>query len=240
MPDDQAAHDFSPNVFPKAPPAPVDKIAAALAKAQAAITSPPRNREVVVKTKTGSTYKFKYATLDSIIEHVRKPLTDNGLWFIQTLENGGQKYRLVTKLVHASGQSFASETPLLMQGQGNQDFGSALTYMRRYALCAMLGIAADEDDDANAADGNTVEKSAERKPRKAAPKAEAEQHPLRATAERIKAGIDAHTDLEELNAFIVQEAEGLNDIEAQKPETHSFLVDRIKAKRGALAQGRAA
>lgn len=238
--DDQAAHDFNPSAFKTEPP-PMDKIATALAKAQAAITSPPRNREVeVVSKRTGGRYKFKYATLDHIIEHVRAPLTKNGLWFIQRLENGGGKYRLVTQLVHESGQSFASETPLLVEDQGNQSFGSALTYMRRYALCAMLGIAADEDDDANAADGNTVEKSAERKPRKAAPKAEPEQHPLRAAAERIKAGIDAHTDLEALNAFIVQEAEALNDIEHQKPETHKFLMDRIKAKRGTLVQGRAA
>ena len=139
----------------------VGKIAAALAKAQATITSPPRNREVQVFSKrTNSKYKFKYATLDSIIDHVRKPLTENGMWFAQVLEGDGQgKYRLVTRLLHESGEQIESRTPLLVDGASNQEFGSALTYMRRYALTAMLGIAADEDDDANAADGNTVEKS---------------------------------------------------------------------------------
>lgn len=133
-----------------------DQIATALCKAQQAITNPPRNREVAVKTKTGGTYKFRYATLDAIIDHVRQPLTENGLWFTQTLANGDGKYKLVTTLLHASGQTLSSETPLLVQGAGNQEFGSALTYMRRYALTAMLGIAADEDDDGNHSDGNTV------------------------------------------------------------------------------------
>ena len=132
----------------------IDQLATALAKAQAVITNPARNREVEVRTKTGGSYKFRYATLDAIIDAIRKPLTDNGLWFTQTLENGDGKYRLVTTLLHSSGQSLRSETPLLLQDAGNQAFGSALTYMRRYALTAMLGVAADEDDDGNAADGN--------------------------------------------------------------------------------------
>lgn len=140
-----------------------DALAVALAKAQAAMTTVTRDREVEVRTKTGGTYKFKYATLDAIIEHVRKPLSDNGMWFTQTLENGDGKYKLITTLLHSSGQSLRSETPLLVENAGNQAFGSALTYMRRYALSAMLGIAADDDDDANSADGNTITSSKDRK-----------------------------------------------------------------------------
>lgn len=135
----------------------IDKLAAALAKAQAAITCPDRNREVTVKTKTGGSYEFRYSTLDHIIEHVRKPLTDNGLWFSQILEGDeAGKYRLVTRLMHESGQFMESRTPLLVASADNQQFGSALTYMRRYSLAAMLGLAADEDDDGNTADGNTM------------------------------------------------------------------------------------
>ena len=139
----------------------IDKLAAALAKAQSGLTSPEKNREVSVNgtTKSGKafTYTFKYTTLDRIIEHVRGPLTANGIWFTQTLEAAdGGRYKLVTTLMHDSGQSIRSETPLLVGEGGNQAFGSALTYMRRYALTAMLGIAADEDDDANRADGNTI------------------------------------------------------------------------------------
>ncbi len=134
---------------------------AALAKAQSVMTSPARNREVKVRTKSGGTYSFRYATLDHIIEAIRKPLTENGLWFTQVLESDeGGKYRLITRLLHESGESIESRTPLLVENTGSQAFGSALTYMRRYALTALLGIAADEDDDANTADGHTVERSA--------------------------------------------------------------------------------
>ena len=133
---------------------------AALAKAQSVISSPPRNREVKVRTKSGGTYSFRYATLDHIIEAIRKPLTENGLWFTQVLESDeGGKYRLITRLLHESGESIESRTPLLVENTGSQGFGSALTYMRRYALTALLGIAADEDDDANATEGHTVERS---------------------------------------------------------------------------------
>ena len=148
-----------PPLQPPAVGAPIDKIAAALAKAQSCLSNPERNREVTVisKKNPGVRYTFKYATLDRIIDHVRKPLTDNGLWFTQTLETAdGGKYKLVTTLLHESGQFIRSETPLLVEESSNQAFGSALTYMRRYALTAMLGIAADEDDDTNRADGNTI------------------------------------------------------------------------------------
>lgn len=141
----------------------IAQIAAALSVAQSEITSPPRNREVTVKTQKGGAYKFRYATLDTIIDHVREPLTKNGLWFVQTLANGDGKYCLETSLIHSSGEWLRSETPLLVNENGSQAFGSALTYMKRYALCAMLGVAADEDDDGNAADGN--EATAQERPK---------------------------------------------------------------------------
>lgn len=155
----------------------IDKLAEALAKAQGTMSQPKRNKEVKVKTSGGDGYSFKYATLDAIIEAVKEPLATNGLAFLQILANGDGKYRLVTKLVHSSGQWIASETPILATTGKNQEFGSALTFMKRYALAAMLGVAADEDDDANAADGNTVESSKERAPAMKAKLAEATKPP---------------------------------------------------------------
>ena len=60
----------------------------ALAKAQAVITAPERNRTVNVTPRDQSklSYSFKYATLDHIIQIIRKPLTDNGLWFTQIMK----------------------------------------------------------------------------------------------------------------------------------------------------------
>ena len=141
----------------------INDLAAALARAQGSITNPERNRTVKVKGTSAKGhdfhYDFKYATLDAIINAVKSPLADNALAYTQilTLDQRG-KYVLVTRLIHSSGQWLESVTPLLgIDDARNQEFGSALTYMRRYALTALLGIAADEDDDANAADGNQAE-----------------------------------------------------------------------------------
>src|SRR5882762_6464190 len=129
----------------------------ALSKAQAKITAPERNRSVKVETRAGGTYSFKYATLDHIIEKIRGPLTENGLWFTQIMKDDQGTYILDTRLLHSSGQWIACQMPLIWDGNGgNQQFGSALTFMRRYALTSLLGIAAEEDDDANAADGNQM------------------------------------------------------------------------------------
>lgn len=148
----------------------IGKLAEALAKAQAVIENPAKNREVEVRMKTGGSYKFSYTTLDEILRTVRDPLTSNGLWFVQGLAlSDDGKYRLMTRLLHSSGEWIESETPLFVGEQSNQAFGSAVTYAKRYALSAMLGIAADEDDDANSADGHGVTGKAD-KPGKETPK----------------------------------------------------------------------
>jgi len=124
-------------------------LAAALAKAQAAFPAIARDKEVTVQMKTGGTYKFKYAPLDTILASVRGPLAANGLAIAQMLDEG----ELVTMLLHADGARLIGRTPI-PPTDGIQAFGSAITYLRRYSLTALLGIAAEEDDDGNRGDGN--------------------------------------------------------------------------------------
>jgi hypothetical protein len=83
--------------------------------------------------------------------------------------NGGPSIR--TMLMHASGEWIGSEVALPSVPARVQELGSLVTYMRRYALAAILGIAPDDDDDGNAADGNgvkTVAETPKRAPAKAA------------------------------------------------------------------------
>ena len=117
----------------------IDELAGALAKAQGMM-------ENAVMNRTNPHFKSRYADLAAIINAARKALSANGLAFVQTISDGV----LHTRLLHTSGQWIASEHPLPMSGKP-QEIGSALTYARRYSLSALLGIAADEDDDANAA-----------------------------------------------------------------------------------------
>ena len=134
----------------------IAQIAAALVRAQAALDSPPRNREVLVRTKTGGTYTFRYATLDKIMETIRAALGGNGLCVLQPIVSTQRGPVLVTRLLHESGQWMECEIPLPTLGDSLQDFGSAVSYVRRYAVSAMLNITADEDDDGNTAAGNHV------------------------------------------------------------------------------------
>lgn len=127
-------------------------LAAALSKAQGEFPSIPRDKQVTVTSqRTGKSYSFKYAPLDSILNAVRKPLADNGLAISQLLDSGN----LVTTLLHKDGGSLSGRLPL-PDVEGIQEFGSAVTYLRRYSIQAILGIAAEEDDDGNHAAGNTA------------------------------------------------------------------------------------
>ena len=128
-------------------------LAGALAKAQAAFPPIPRDVKVEVTTRTGGKYSFNYAPLESILSAVREPLSSNALAIAQLLDGPD----LVTVLLHESGATLTARTPLPHQdGDTVQQYGSAVTYVRRYALQAMLGIASEDDDDGNAAAGNTV------------------------------------------------------------------------------------
>lgn len=108
------------------------------------------DREVSVKTKSGATYKFKYATIKHIMDKIRPLLTKYKLSFCQSLEADGS---VVTILMHDSGEFITST--LLIKGEATpQGIGSAITYAKRYSITSMLGIIADDDDDANMASGN--------------------------------------------------------------------------------------
>lgn len=96
-------------------------------------------------------FKSKYADLASVIDAVKKPLSDNGLAVIQTTEfTEDGKMHLITLLSHISGEWINGRFPINPIKSDPQGIGSAMTYARRYAYLAITGIAS-EDDDGNAA-----------------------------------------------------------------------------------------
>ena len=117
----------------------------------------------VKKDATNPFYKSKYATLDTIWETIRKPLSENGLSIAQTMNFVNDKSILETTLYHTSGE-WISGTQLVNPVKDDpQSLGSAISYARRYSLSAILGIVTDEDDDANIA--TKPEAKAEPKPK---------------------------------------------------------------------------
>src|SRR6266478_9985217 len=158
-------------LYPPSRSAEVDKLVAALAKAQGAFPEIERNRTVRIKPKAGGQeYEFKYATLSAIIDAIRKPLSENGLAYTQIISHDAETgFYVLTTTLYCGNQFLSSKTPIIIEGQTNQQFGSALTYMKRYALGALLGIAAEEDDDANIADGNEIRGVMDKAPKVPAP-----------------------------------------------------------------------
>jgi len=93
-------------------------------------------------------FKSRYLSLDALVEHVQPLLTKHGLiWITFPLSEDGAP-ALQYCLTHAeSGDTVSATMPLLLEKQNAQGLGSAITYARRYALCAVLNIVADVDDD---------------------------------------------------------------------------------------------
>lgn len=121
----------------------IAKLAAALSKAQAKI-------EAAKKESTNPHFRSKYADLSSVWAAIREPLTANELSILQEPGAINGKLLLTTTLLHSSGEYVRSSFEIPVTKQDPQGFGSALTYARRYALQAVVGIA-PEDDDGNAA-----------------------------------------------------------------------------------------
>lgn len=120
-------------------------LAAALAKAQAEMSG-------AAKDSANPYFKSKYADLESVWSACRKPLTDNGLSVIQTSQPTKHGLMLVTTLAHSSGEWIRGYMPILAKDATAQSQGSGITYARRYALAAIVGVY-QTDDDAEAAQG---------------------------------------------------------------------------------------
>lgn len=113
----------------------------ALSKAQGEIST-------AVKDSANPFFKSKYTSLDGCWSACRVPLSKHGLSVIQTILEKESRYFLKTVLGHSSGQYVSSVMPLLLAKTDPQAFGSAVSYCRRYALCAIVGLTqGDEDDD---------------------------------------------------------------------------------------------
>jgi len=121
----------------------IGNLAAALAKAQAKISG-------VLKSTDNPFFKSKYADLAACWQACHEPLSENEIAVVQTTETVDDKLSLRTTLVHSSGEYISGTIPLLYENKANpmQALGSAITYARRYGLCAAVGLA-QEDDDGN-------------------------------------------------------------------------------------------
>ena len=129
----------------------IDKLMPAAVKAWASI-------EAAVKNSTNPHLKNHYADLSSLMDAIKKPMADNGLAVFQPVSSmeGDLPGAIVeTYIMHTSGQWMMSSFSMVSNDRKPQAIGATITYARRYALGAMLGMVSEEDDDGNSGSGTT-------------------------------------------------------------------------------------
>jgi hypothetical protein len=132
----------------------IGAIAAALAKAQGQLSNPEKSLVATVRSPfpREENRTFRYASLASGLDVVRKSLGQHEIATVQTtaIDRETGQIRLTTLLAHASGEWISSDWPVCGASEtaAPQRMGAALTYARRYALFALVGIAGEDDLDA--------------------------------------------------------------------------------------------
>jgi hypothetical protein len=175
----------------------IAELSAALAKAQGIM-------EGASKDSANPFFKSKYADLASVWDACRKPLSDNGLSVVQTTEFMPEHPDMVcieTILCHASGQWIKGRLAVKPVKSDPQSVGSCITYLRRYSLQSIVGIA-PEDDDGNAASGkNDTKKQPE------ATTAPVEEVPPQANVASHEANIEAPKQSTDAKPNMITEAQ---------------------------------
>lgn len=127
----------------------IKELSAALAKAQGLIENASKNA-------ANPHFKSKYADLAEVLNTVRPVFSSYGLSIVQSPAFEAGTVSVETLLMHQSGEWISGVAACNVTKNDAQGVGSAITYLRRYSLAAMAGIA-QEDDDANAAVGKKPE-----------------------------------------------------------------------------------
>lgn len=117
----------------------INELVTALAQAQA---------DMGVAGKSASGYNFKYADIEEVIKSSRPALTANDLVIMQMVQSTNYKEDyLYTLLSHKSGQWVQCRTKIKADKEGNQGFGAAITYVRRYAYVSIIGLSVANEND---------------------------------------------------------------------------------------------
>jgi hypothetical protein len=130
----------------------VGKLAAALARAQSELTNPEKTLTATIRSAfpREADRTFRYASLAGGLDIVRKTLSQQEIAVVQATRCEAGQVFLTTLMVHASGEWMSSEWPVcaVRDTEAPHRMGTALTYARRYALFALVGIAGEDDLDA--------------------------------------------------------------------------------------------
>jgi len=150
---------------------------AAFAKAQGEMSN-------VMKDSTNPHFKSDYASLASVLDTVRSVLSKHDIAFFQDTAFDGSMVTVSTLLAHKGGGHISCESSCVPKNHNEQGIGTATTYMRRYGLSAMTGVA-QADDDGEGSKHSTPPAPAIRKPKE---KPNVPQDAVEKVIEAIQAG----------------------------------------------------
>jgi hypothetical protein len=214
----------------------IAKLAEALSKAQGSIKGAAKDTE-------NPFFKSRYADLASVWDACREALTANGLSVIQTTDDGVEGVTVITTLAHSSGEWMRGRLTMKPVKNDPQGIGSTITYARRYALAAMVGVA-PEDDDGNSAsgrqpNGTTVAASpqAAAKPAWHGPMAKMK---LKDKLNSLTFQIRECYDLDELVGLWEDHQEYLVQAKIDLPDYYQLAVDEKERKKTGLTNNDAA
>ena len=186
----------------------INELAAAMAIAQGQMGA-------AYKNSSNPHFKSSFADLASISDVIKQPLSDNGLSVVQFPINNEQGVAITTRVMHKSGQWIEESFGIKPVKAGPQEYGSLISYFRRYALAAIFAIP-QTDDDANAMQLA----------------AEASKKPVDAiTGDQVKALVNLLGDDEKLKAQLM-DAYGIAQLEHLQSNQFRPVYDKINKLKG--------
>ena len=186
----------------------INELAAAMAIAQGQMGA-------AYKNSSNPHFKSSFADLASIGDVIKQPLSDNGLSVVQFPINNEQGVAITTRVMHKSGQWIEESFGIKPVKAGPQEYGSLISYFRRYALAAIFAIP-QTDDDANSIQLAT----------------EAPQKPVDAiTGDQVKALVNLLAGDEKLKAQLM-DAYGIAKLEHLQSNQFRPVYDKINQLKG--------
>lgn len=207
---------FAPNILGMSGSEKIEALAKALVKFQKDMPS-------VKKDSENPYFKNRYASLAAIIDAIKEPMAKHGLSYSQFPVGEDE---LETILMHESGEYLRARMKMTPTDRKPQSVGSALTYARRYALGAILGLSTEEDDDANEA-SRTPRMESYRVEKREPPKEFSKKDQIKNYLKQL--GHDPKT-IAEANKLL-KELTGISYIEANYDDIIAALWDKVEEAR---------
>ena len=183
-----------------------------------------------IKDAENPFFRSHYADLAGVIEAIKEPLKANGLSVSQVPCIESDKMFLTTLLMHSSGQWISGDYLITaIKPNDPQSIGSAITYARRYALSAILGVAT-EDDDAESATGRKPETKTEPKKEQQQTPAKVPPQPVQSATNPIKEQINTElcTEPQQRKIFASSKAMGYSEVVLKALMLAEFKTEHTK------------